>query len=129
MARILLAEDFESVRRLLTNALALDGHIVTSASNGAEAIAVFIDRPHDLVITDMEMPYVSGQALIAEIQHIAPSTPIIGMTGGPFPESIEDERQRLNIAALFVKPMDLGTLRQTIHDLVADKVPITNPAA
>ena len=49
MARILLAEDFEPVRRLLTKALALDGHIVTSAVNGAEAIAVFIDRPHDLV--------------------------------------------------------------------------------
>jgi len=134
MSHILIAEDFEAVRRLITKALELEGHTVDGAVNGAEAIALFVDNTYDLVLTDMEMPHLSGQELIAEIHNLSPHTPIIGMTGGPLPESIEQERQRLKIAALFVKPLDLETLRSTIRELttetvpIREPVPITNPA-
>ena len=90
MARILLVEDYEPVRLLLIKALELDGHTITPAANGAEAIAIFVEHPHDLVITDMEMPFLTGPELIAEIQQLAPSTPIIGMTGGPLRLSNND---------------------------------------
>ncbi len=129
MARILLVEDYEPIRRLLTKALELDGHMVTARDNGTQALTVFIDNTHDLVITDMEMPYLSGPELIAEIQQLSPATPIIGMTGGPIPEPMEQERQRLNIAAMFAKPMDLGALRQTVHTLTAKNVQLADQAA
>lgn len=129
MARILLVEDYEPIRRLLTKALELDGHTVTARDNGTQAITVFIDNAHDLVITDMEMPYLSGPELIAEIQQLSPTTPIIGMTCGPLPEPKEQERQRLNIAAMFAKPMDLGALRQTVQKLTAKNVPLADQAA
>jgi len=129
MARILIVDDYEPVRQLLTKALELDEHVITATANGAEAIAAFIDDAYDLVITDMEMPYLSGPELIMEIQNLSPDTPIIGMTGGPIPEPLDAERQRLQIAALFPKPLDLGTLRRTIRTLVPDRMPLTHPAA
>ncbi len=129
MARILLVEDYEPVRRLLTKTLELDGHTITTAANGVDAYATFIEHHHDLVITDMEMPFLTGPELIANIQQVAPSTPIIGMTGGPLPEPIEAERQRLHLAAYFAKPMDLGTFRKTVHDLTTNPNATTTLAA
>lgn len=129
MARILIVDDYEPVRQLLTKALELDRHVITATANGAEAIATFIDDTYDLVITDMEMPYLSGPELITEIQNLSPHTPIIGMTGGPIPEPLNDERQRLKIAALFLKPLDLDTLCRTIRTLIPERMTLTHPAA
>lgn len=129
MARILVVDDYESVRMLITKALESDGHTITPAANGAEAIAIFVEHPHDLVITDMEMPFLNGPELIAEVQQLAPSTPIIGMTGGPLPEPIEAEQQRLRIAALYAKPMDLGTLRKKVYELTTGQNTTTTLAA
>jgi DNA-binding NtrC family response regulator len=129
MPRILLVDDFESIRMVLADALEADGHTVTTAKNGADALAIFVNDPHDLVLTDMQMPFITGPQLIAEIQHRSPSTPIIGMSGAADPSRIELERHRLGIAAFFAKPMDLHELRRTVSTLTRAPNSIAQPAA
>ena len=56
MARILLAEDDESMRGFLTRALERAGHEVTACENGDDAIDRIDDGPWDLLLTDIVMP-------------------------------------------------------------------------
>ena len=67
---ILIVEDEPALRTLMANALAGAGYRVHQARNGAEALALF-DREGaavDLVITDLMMPYVAGEDLVAALR-------------------------------------------------------------
>src|SRR5215831_2082173 len=75
--RILVVEDQESVRVCLRMMLQLEGHQVTEASNGAEALNLFASGHFDLVITDLEMPVMKGNELAVSIKQLAPSLPIL----------------------------------------------------
>lgn len=64
MAHILVVDDEESIRELIKEVLAMDGHTFDMASNGSEALEHIRKKPFDLVILDRNMPTMSGiQAL------------------------------------------------------------------
>ena len=65
MARILIAEDEDSLRGLVARALTLDGHDVTTANDGAEALDVLTREggAFELLLTDIRMPVMDGIAL------------------------------------------------------------------
>ncbi|WP_296600871.1 ATP-binding protein [Phenylobacterium sp.] len=83
--RLLLVDDDPVVLKALQEALANDGHNVTTASDGRAGIDAFEagqdGHPFDLVITDLGMPYINGRQVAAAIKSIAPQTPIILLTG------------------------------------------------
>jgi two-component system capsular synthesis sensor histidine kinase RcsC len=60
--------------------LELEGHQVTEASNGAEALNLFAMGEFDLVITDFQMPVMEGNKLALGIKLLAPSLPILMIT-------------------------------------------------
>ena len=112
--RILLAEDEPSVRVSLRMALKRDGHSVTEAENGREALERFAQEPFDLVITDYSMPEMQGDELAVKIRHVAPRQRIImitahaeGFTGSENP-----------VDAILSKPFSFEMLRHTIAELV-----------
>jgi CheY-like chemotaxis protein len=78
--RILIVEDQAPVRECLRMMLELEGHQVTEASNGAEALNLFAMGHFDLVITDFEMPVMKGNELAVSIRRLAPSLPILMIT-------------------------------------------------
>ena len=78
--RILLVEDEEPLRACLRLVLEQEGHQVTEASNGAEALDLFAIGHFDLVITDLEMPVMKGNTLAVRIKQLAPSLPILMIT-------------------------------------------------
>ena len=78
--RILLVDDEEQLRAVVRMILELDGHQVTEASNGAEALSLFTGGEFDLVITDFEMPVMKGNELAARIKQFDPSLPILMIT-------------------------------------------------
>jgi CheY-like chemotaxis protein len=74
---ILCVDDNEqtlSVRKFL---LETRGYRVFTALNGQEAIAVFSETPIDLVLTDLGLPQMDGNALIGHLKEISPDTPMI----------------------------------------------------
>jgi two-component system, cell cycle response regulator CpdR len=90
MARILLAEDDEALRALCARALTTDGHEVSTASDGAEALEVIgsADANFDLLLTDIRMPIMDGIALALSVARDHPALTILLMTG------YADQRER-----------------------------------
>ena len=82
MARILVVDDDDSLRRLLKAVLERAGHEVTTAGDGFEAIRLVDAQPFDLVITDLIMPEMEGIQMIGQLRRLAPDTKIIAMSGG-----------------------------------------------
>jgi two-component system cell cycle response regulator CpdR len=63
MARILIAEDDDSMRQFLARALTRAGHDVVSVGNGADALAVCVRGRFDLLLADIVMPEIDGLEL------------------------------------------------------------------
>jgi two-component system chemotaxis sensor kinase CheA len=65
---VMVVDDALMVRELQRSILERGGYSVRTASDGAEALAMLVDQPADLVVTDLEMPNVDGFALTASIR-------------------------------------------------------------
>ena len=80
---LLLVEDEEGVRRLLTHVLRRRGYQVLEARDGEEALVIFRQRHSDihLVLTDMVMPGMSGRELGERVREFRPDMRVIYMSG------------------------------------------------
>ena len=113
--RILVVEDQESVRVCLRMMLQLEGHQVTEASNGADALNLFASGHFDLVITDLEMPVMKGNELAVRIKLLAPSLPILMITA-----SARARREAENpVDALLDKPFTVAELQCALRKLLS----------
>lgn len=81
MARILLVEDDETLRRFLTQALRRAGHTVCDFGDGAIAYARAAAGHFDLLLTDIVMPGMDGIELAKKIEVIDPNLKIMFITG------------------------------------------------
>jgi signal transduction histidine kinase/ActR/RegA family two-component response regulator/HAMP domain-containing protein len=84
--RVLVVDDDPVLIKSLRDILETDGHLVVTANGGREGIETFRNaqesgEPFAVVITDLGMPYVNGREVAEAIKGIAPSTPIILLTG------------------------------------------------
>ena len=91
-ARILVIDDEDSVRDVLSRMLKAKGHQVAVASDGEEGIERFRSEPFDLVFTDLGMPKVSGWEVGKTIKAINPKVPIAMITGW----GVELDREKLS---------------------------------
>jgi two-component system, cell cycle response regulator CpdR len=120
MARILIAEDEEGLRSLVARALSQDGHAVTTANDGAEALDL-LEREHgafELLLTDIRMPIMDGIALALAAARDHPKVAIMLMTG------YADQRERASgldalIHDVIAKPFSLATIRTAVRDAIA----------
>jgi PAS domain S-box-containing protein len=115
---ILLAEDEEAVRSLISNKLTRLGYKVMQAGNGAEALQLAMDAPGsiDVLITDMIMPKLGGHELSARIRKICPAIKVVQMSGyndAPQPSS-GDHGPSIQLQ----KPFDLETLAATVRQVL-----------
>src|SRR6516164_10327420 len=116
MARILIAEDEETLRALCARALTMDGHEVTTTSDGGEALDVIgrADGDFDLLLTDIRMPVMDGIALALASARDHPHLRILLMTG------YADQRERAHgldalILDVVTKPFSLATMRAAVN--------------
>src|SRR5215468_4959160 len=77
---ILIVEDEMVLRQSLSELLVEEGYEVLEAENGKAAYDVLLQRPVDLVLTDVRMPEMDGLTLLAHVQKVAPQTPVIVIT-------------------------------------------------
>lgn len=78
---ILLVDDEEGIRKVLSISLADSGYVVLTASNGEEALCIFRDKQPPLVLTDIKMPGMDGVELLRKIKQESPDTEVIMITG------------------------------------------------
>ena len=116
--RILVVEDEELVREVLSVYLAEDSHRVTTAVNGRDGLEKFRAGTFDLVMTDRAMPEMNGDALAAEIKKLKPAQPVLLLTG--FGDLMRGAgEQPANVDLVVSKPFTLGTLRSAIAKVTA----------
>lgn len=117
---ILVAEDEPGVREALVLLLSLDGHTVTQASDGKQALELFQRGRFDVVITDYMMPEMKGDELAANIQQLRPAQPLIMISAHA--QSLEESGNPLaGIGAVLGKPFMLADLRDTIAKVLSDQ--------
>jgi DNA-binding response OmpR family regulator len=120
MARILLAEDEDSLRELVARALVQDGHDVVQNCDGAAALDSLSrdDGRYDLLLTDIRMPIMDGIALALAAGRDYPALPILLMTG------YADQRERASglemlIHDVITKPFTLATICGAVREALA----------
>jgi CheY-like chemotaxis protein len=120
MARILLADDEEPVRGFLKRGLELDGHQITTAIDGGDALDRLneVQGAFDLLLTDIRMPIMDGIALALAAKRDYPELTILLMTG------FADQRERAKglqaiVADVLTKPFSLADLRATVTRVLA----------
>ncbi len=123
MARILIAEDEETLRALCARGLTMEGHEVKTACDGGEALDMLTreEGKFDLLLTDVRMPMMDGIALALATARDFPRLTILMMTG------YADQQERAhNLDALIhdviAKPFTLATLRDAVNAALAAHV-------
>ncbi len=114
--QILLVDDEEAIITMEKMMLERLGYQVTSHTSSIEALEAFRRNPDkfDLVITDMQMPNISGDKLSVELIKIRPDIPILLCTG--FSETMSDEEAKsLGIKNFLLKPIFVKDLAQKIR--------------
>ncbi len=81
MAKIILAEDDEDMRRFLVRALERAGHTVVSFAEGASAFEEIKQSSYDLLLTDIVMPEMDGIELARRAAELDPTLKIMFITG------------------------------------------------
>ncbi len=108
---VLVVDDEESVRRVVSDILTAEGHEVTSTASGAEAIEAVrrSDGGIDIALLDLTMPDMGGHECLAALHELRPELPVI-LTSG---YSEVDARSRVegqSLAGFIKKPFDAATL-------------------
>ena len=122
MSRVLIVDDEDSMRQLVARAIAMDGHDITTASDGAEALEILggPDGAFDLLLTDIQMPIMDGIALALAAARDFPDLTILLMTG------FAEQRERasgLNAIAhdVITKPFSVADIRTAVADALASR--------
>jgi DNA-binding NtrC family response regulator len=81
MKHILTIDDEAEIREILRHVFIAAGYRVTDVASVAEAMQVVRDDPPDLILTDLQLEESDGFAVVEEVKRVAPTIPIIMLTG------------------------------------------------
>jgi two-component system chemotaxis response regulator CheY len=117
MARILLIEDNDQLRRMLRMALEHAGYVVEEAHNGRQGVAHYRAAPADLVITNIFMPEQEGLETIRILRQEFPALKIIAISGGSQRGNLDflAVAQRLGACMTLRKPFAMRELRAAVE--------------
>lgn len=125
-ANILLIEDDRSTAAALQKVLQDEGYSVTVASRGDDGLNRAKEQKHDLVITDLKLPGLSGMDLIAQLHAAKPKLPIIMMTAHGTTETAI-EAMKLGACDYLVKPFEVDELLDLAASAVASSRRMSEP--
>jgi CheY-like chemotaxis protein len=122
MARILVAEDDDTIRDLVVRALTEDGHELTAAANGAAALDALNQKNgrFDLLLTDVKMPIMDGIALALAAGRDHPDVAIMLMTG------FADQRERAHgldalVHDVIAKPFTVDQIKGAVREALVQR--------
>ncbi|MDH5446660.1 MAG: response regulator [Gammaproteobacteria bacterium] len=118
--RVLIVDDTEAMRMVITMALKDTGYVVTEAENGQQALKMAKKEQFDLIITDIRMPEIDGLMLIKKLRKMKQyrDIPILSLTN----LNSENFKQKLKQAGAngwVQKPFGRETLLRTLNSLLA----------
>jgi CheY-like chemotaxis protein len=117
--KVLIVDDEIHIVQVVAIKLRNNGFEVLTAENGAEAFELVQAHNPDLVITDYQMPVMTGVELLEKLRNDPrfAELPVIMLTARGF--AIEDDRKtRLNVAACLSKPFSPREVLQCVQDVL-----------
>ena len=115
VARVLLVDDDPRLVAVLSDMLQAEGHQVTAATNGAEALTLFDPGAHDVVITDLGMPRMNGWEVAERVKTRSPGTAVFILTGWGEGVSAHDSSQFVD--RIIAKPVSAESLLEQLAEL------------
>ena len=116
MTTILIIDDELPTLQMLALYLEACGHVVLTAEDETEGLAVFRREKPSIVLTDIKMPGKDGFDVLRQIKAIAPQTEVVVVTGHG-DKNLERQAFSLKASAFFNKPLDTEALDATIRDI------------
>lgn len=117
--RILVVDDEDALRTVLTSELSGEGYDVETAADGDEAINIVQNEKFDLVLLDIKMPKVDGFEVLKFIKEKFPAVKVIMLTGfADLKNAIESKK--LGAEDFVSKPYDLVDLLTTIERVLSE---------
>lgn len=87
-SRVLVVDDEPIIRKVITGHLVAAGYVVKAAVDGLDALVKLRGGIPDLIISDINMPRMSGVELINIVRRRFPQIPVIAITGGRIPDEV-----------------------------------------
>ncbi|MHB1325349.1 MAG: ATP-binding protein [Thermoleophilia bacterium] len=120
LGKILLVDDEDTIRQVLTETLRRAGHEVETARNGEVALRLLKQKHYDCVVSDVKMPGMDGPALHQAVRAIDPAAAgtfifISGDTVSPETRSYLETVDNPTLA----KPFEIDTLEQALQEMLA----------
>jgi two-component system response regulator (stage 0 sporulation protein F) len=119
MATILVIDDEESIRTLLTEVLGRAHHHVLVAQDGQEGLTLYKQNKVDLVLMDILMPGTDGLEATLELTREYVDAKVIAMTGAQGDKNFLDVAKLFGARRVFEKPFDLDKLVEAINEELA----------
>jgi DNA-binding response OmpR family regulator len=121
--RVLLVDDDDAVREMMSAILQAKGFDVVVAASVTEALKLIVTEPFDVLITDLHMPNPSdGFAVITAMRHTQPDALTLLVSGYPDVKSAMDAIL-LEADDIIVKPFEAGKFAELVHDKLLTRKP------
>jgi CheY-like chemotaxis protein len=118
LAKIMIIDDEEEMRNVLSEILQDDGHKIEVAANGKRGIELLKKKEFDLIFTDLGMPGMSGRQVAEEIKRINNTIPVALITGwGVQPEDFEMKKSGVDF--IVKKPFRVDQVLQLVQEGMA----------
>jgi two-component system response regulator PilR (NtrC family) len=114
MANLLVVDDEQGMRQLLSLVFGRGGHKVRAAENGRRALELLREQPADLIVSDVKMPDMGGIELLRGARQLLPDVGVIMMTAFA---SVETAREAFKLGAddFIQKPFDVDELKLIVE--------------
>lgn len=110
---VIIADDDAAIRSLIARIIAhtYDRVMLSAVSDGLDALGIYQQHGADLIITNHEMPVLSGLSLIERLRALSPSLPIIMVSAH---QSVEAQARAVGVTHFLLKPFHIAQLVQLL---------------
>ncbi len=115
MARVLIVDDEQSIRRTLREILEFEKYDVDEAGDGLECLVKLKRAQYDVVVMDIKMPKMDGMDALERIQLLAPDTPVVMISGHANIDTAVDAVKK-GAFDFISKPPDLNRMLITLRN-------------
>ena len=118
--RLLIIDDDSACRTTIGWLLRKLGHTVTTAESGSAGLALLRQTPVDLVMTDLNMPGITGWTVARLVKAMRPRLPVVLLTGDAYAIPL-DQPERAWVDAILAKPCGVAAMQAVIGALTRDR--------
>lgn len=115
---ILIIDDEQSIRDVLTQYLTASGYRVSVVASALDAIDQVRKEPPDLIISDLQLEDADGLELIGQIKTQLPNLPVILLTGVLFDPEVVRDILRARVTRYLEKTAPLSKLVESIQEIL-----------